>query len=75
MLTGILGSARALLLQLENAEPWLDRLSEDFPPAAELVTSAMVARSDQLGSLAHLHRVTGEITAELSKVIDNRALR
>jgi hypothetical protein len=65
VLSGLAGSARIFRLQLDEAAPYVDRLSEDYGPAAELAVALMIARSDQRGSVANIDHLTVGIMKDL----------
>lgn len=51
--------------QLQACQPYVNRLAEDYGPAANLSVSVMVALGDRLGSPAHVERSVHSILGEL----------
>jgi hypothetical protein len=66
-LTLLAGSSRVYLLQLEEARPVIERLSEDYGPAALLVTSLAAAdgRTLYLGTPRHIEQLARSILKDL----------
>jgi hypothetical protein len=68
VLVGLAGAARVFRLQVEEARPWIEVLAEDYPPAAVLLQSLVVANAQRplfLGTVRHLEQITVAILREL----------
>jgi hypothetical protein len=68
VLGGLAAAARVFRLQLEDAQPWIEVLAEDYPPAAVLLQSLVVAgaqRPLRLGTVRHLENAIIEILRDL----------
>jgi hypothetical protein len=66
-LTRLAGAGRVYLLQLEEVRPAIERLSEDYGPAALLVTSIAAANAQPayLGTPRHLEQLALAILRDL----------
>ena len=66
-LTRLAGAGRVYLLQLEEVRPAIERLSEDYGPAAVLLTSLVAAdaRPPYLGTPRHLEQLALAILKDL----------
>ncbi len=68
VLGGLAMASRVYRLQLEEARPWLERLSEDYEPAAVLVEAIAVAVAQlplRLGTVRHIETATAGALRDL----------
>ena len=63
----LMAASRLYRWQLANARPLIERLSEDYGPAAVLVQSLAVANAEQprLGTPRHVEEVAAAINRDL----------
>jgi hypothetical protein len=64
-LGGLAATAHTLLAWVAEARPLMERLAEDYPPAAVLLESLAVADAEpmRLGTPRHLERAAAAISA------------
>ena len=69
-LGGIAATAHTLLRWVEGARPAIERLAEDYPPAAALLQSLAVAdaRPARLGTPRHLEQAAAELLRDLESL-------
>jgi hypothetical protein len=70
VLVGLAAASRVYRLQLEEARPWLARLSEDYEPAAllaESVSTAVGQRPLRVGTVRQIESATVAALRDLQR--------